>query len=50
LDVDYIDEGEFKSFYGQTDEVGRMIKGLMSYLKKSSFKGKKYIKVPSSSV
>ena len=41
FDVGFIEEAEFTSIYNQADEIGKIINGLMDYLKKSKLKGKK---------
>lgn len=42
LDQEYIDKDNFKYIFSLADETGRMIGGLMNYLKKSNFRGPKY--------
>jgi four helix bundle protein len=32
LDLQYINEGDFQTIYGKTEEVSRMIQGFMKYL------------------
>jgi len=39
LDVEFIEEVEFTKIYSQADEVGKIINGLIEYLKKSNLKG-----------
>ncbi|WP_019990709.1 four helix bundle protein [Rudanella lutea] len=41
-DNDYIDQTTFDDLYAQADEAGRVIDGLMSYLKESDVKGRKF--------
>lgn len=41
-DQDYISNDEFRQLHGLTKETGRLIGGLMQYLRKSGFKGTKY--------
>lgn len=43
LDQNYITESDFGFTYGHLTETGRMIGGLMNYLKQSDLRGKKYI-------
>ena len=42
LDQNYISENEFDLTYGRSVENSRILSGLISYLKQSDFKGKKY--------
>ncbi len=42
LDQEYIEKDNFKYIFSLADETGRMIGGLMNYLKKSNFRGPKY--------
>lgn len=44
FDQTYIDRPEFDELKGLANETGRMIGGLMSYLRNSQFKGTKYKK------
>ncbi|HXT64948.1 MAG TPA: four helix bundle protein [Pyrinomonadaceae bacterium] len=44
LDQNYLSEATFGQLRDQATEVGRMIGGLMTYLKKSGIKGTKYKK------
>jgi four helix bundle protein len=41
LDVELISEVEFSKVYKQADEVGKIINGLMDYLKRTDLKGSK---------
>ena len=41
-DQDYISKETFEELYKLSDDVGKMIGGLMSYLNKSDIKGEKY--------
>lgn len=43
FDRNYIDEKEFNKLKDQTIVLSKMIGGFISYLKKSDFKGSKYI-------
>ena len=38
----YITKETFDGFYNDTTQISRMINGLMSYLKKSNIKGRKF--------
>ncbi len=42
LDQGYINKEHFKELYQLSDEICKMISGLMSYLSKSTYKGPKY--------
>ena len=42
LDQNYISEDEFETIYRMADENGRMIAGLMNYLRSSDIKGLKF--------
>jgi four helix bundle protein len=42
IDNDYITKTEFDETYALTNEVGKMISGLMNYLNQSGIKGIKY--------
>ena len=42
LDQDYIDRNTFETLSAISIEVGRLIGGLMNYLRKSDMKGKKF--------
>jgi len=42
LDMGYIDDDVFNDFYERSNEVGKMIKGLISYLQDTDFKGLKF--------
>jgi four helix bundle protein len=42
VDQRYIDQSEFQSLSGQCSEIGRMIAGLIEYLRSSTIKGGKY--------
>ena len=42
LDRKYINQNEFEIAYQQTLKVGNLNQGLISYLKKSNMKGRKY--------
>ncbi len=42
LDQNYISESEFKSIYDKTDRNGKIIAGLMNYLKQSDIRGLKF--------
>lgn len=42
LDQDYISQAEFDSAYKQLDETGKLIGGLMNYLKQSDLRGNKF--------
>jgi four helix bundle protein len=44
LDSEYITEDEFKKAYDLADEVGKLIRGLITHLKNSELKGDKYKK------
>jgi four helix bundle protein len=44
FDQTYIDRPEFDELKGMASETGRMLGGLMSYLRNSQFKGTKYKK------
>jgi len=41
-DQEYLDQAEFDLLYGPADEVGRMIAGLMKYLRQAKIRGAKY--------
>lgn len=45
LDRGHITQNQFKEMYNKTDVVKNKIGGFMSYLKKSSFKGSKFLKM-----
>ena len=42
VDQGYLAQSEFDAISDLTDETGRMIAGLMNYLKRSSIKGSKF--------
>jgi len=42
VDQGYLTKAEFDTLVALVDETGRMIAGLMAYLKQSGIKGKKY--------
>ena len=42
LDANYIAKDEFDSIYNKLNETGRMISGLMKYLKQSDLRGSKF--------
>ncbi|MCE5301205.1 MAG: four helix bundle protein [Spirochaetia bacterium] len=42
LDIKYITQKEFDELYAMLMAESRMLSGLMNYLKKSAFKGRKY--------
>lgn len=42
LDQNYITESDFGWTYGRLTDTGRIIGGLMNYLKQSDLRGKKY--------
>jgi len=42
LDNKYISEETFNNLYNNVDEISKMIKGLIGYLKKSDYKGTKF--------
>lgn len=42
MDRGHIDEDQFKRSYSSIDEIARMLRGLMEYLKSSDLKGTKY--------
>ena len=42
LDQGYISENDFKAIYSKADENGRVIAGLMKYLRSSDVRGLKY--------
>ena len=42
LDREYINNDSFNDLYNRTDEVGKMIGGLMTYLNESELKGQKF--------
>lgn len=44
LDQKYLTEHDFKMIYDMAEENGRVIGGLMNYLRSSEFKGTKFIK------
>jgi len=43
LDQDNIDKNTFETLSAISIEIGRLLGGLMNYLRKSDFKGKKFI-------
>jgi len=43
LDLRFIDEKEFERLAGMSREVSKMLSGLMSYLRRTGMKGRKYI-------
>jgi four helix bundle protein len=43
LDFGYINNTEYESLMRQTDDISKQIYGLISYLKTTSYKGKKYL-------
>lgn len=49
MDRGHIDEDQFKKSYSSIDEIARMLRGLMEYLKSSDLKGTKY-KSPDSDI
>ena len=50
LDRNYIDEPTFRELNQLTTQIGRMISGLMAYLKQSGIKGTKYKRASASRV
>ena len=42
LDQEFITKEQFEELYNLAEEIGKMIEGLMSYLRGSDFKGPKY--------
>jgi four helix bundle protein len=42
LDNDYIENDAFKQLYSSANEIGKMIGGLINYLRGSSIKGSKF--------
>lgn len=42
LDREYIEKSIFEKLYKETDELGKMIAGLMNYLNKSEYQGLKF--------
>ena len=42
LDNNYITKEIFKNLYNKTLEIGKMLSGLINYLKSNTFKGTKY--------
>ena len=42
LDKNFISETEFKNFYNKSDEISKMINGLINSIKKSGLRGTKY--------
>ena len=44
LDESYINEAEFRELYERSSEVGRLISGMMTYLKNSELRGAKFKK------
>ena len=45
-DRNYIDDKEFDSLKADTIEISKQISGLMAYLRRSDFKGTKYMEEP----
>ncbi len=48
LDRKHIDKEKFNELYASSDEISKMIKGLITYLNNSTIKGQKYKKQPCS--
>ena len=46
LDEAYLNETDFKRFYGMCEEISRMISGFMTYLRNSPLRGNKFKKDP----
>lgn len=44
LDQEYLDKEKFDKLYCASNEIGKMIKGLITYLNNTSIKGQKYKK------
>ncbi|MFA4852927.1 MAG: four helix bundle protein [Bacteroidales bacterium] len=44
LDNDYITKTEFENLYQKSDEISKMINGLIAYLNRTDIKGSKYKK------
>ena len=42
LDVGFVNQADFTKLYNQADEIGKMINGLMEYLKNTDLKGSKF--------
>ncbi|MBS4027326.1 MAG: four helix bundle protein [Ignavibacteriales bacterium] len=42
IDNDYIEKEEFKTLYANANEIGKMIGGLINYLRSSYIKGSKF--------
>ena len=42
LDANYVAKDEFDSIYNKLNETGRLISGLMKYLKQSDLRGSKF--------
>ncbi|MBM4166702.1 MAG: four helix bundle protein [Ignavibacteria bacterium] len=42
LDNDYINKDEFKTLYDKAKEIGKMLGGLINYLRSSTIKGSKF--------
>lgn len=47
LDQGYVDQANFTHMYEMADEIGKMLRGLMEYLRRTPLKGSKYKKQPS---
>ena len=43
-DQEYLDKEKFDKLYDSSNEIGKMIKGLITYLNNTSIKGQKYKK------
>jgi four helix bundle protein len=43
LDLEYIAQPDFHSLFHLTDEIGKLIGGMIKYLKASEIAGKKYL-------
>jgi four helix bundle protein len=48
LDRQHVDEETFQKFHHQVSEIGKMLAGLINYLKKTTVEGTKYLKEPDS--
>ncbi|HJZ79177.1 MAG TPA: four helix bundle protein [Pyrinomonadaceae bacterium] len=48
LDRNYIDDDRFRELATSATEIGRMIAGLMTYLRRSGIRGTKYKQAPNS--
>jgi four helix bundle protein len=42
LDQEYIKQAQFEDLYQRTVKIGRMLSGLMSYLRRSELRGRKF--------